>query len=354
MLIDEQILNARILIVDDNILNVQILKKILTEAGFYNITPTTDPLKSFDIYQELCPDLVLLDFNMPHFNGLEMMKLYASVDPDGYLPVLMITAETDHALRTKALQSGAKDFIRKPYDRQEVVLRSRNLIEVRLMYNLLKTQNVSLEEKVRDRTKELFKTRLEVIYRLARVAEYRDKHTGAHIIRMSRYAEVLAKAAGIEGGQRELILNTSPLHDIGKVALPDSILLKPGKLTPEERDLMKKHTIWGAEILGGSEFGFLKMAESIALTHHEKFDGTGYPNGLKGEDIPVVGRIVAIADVFDALTSRRPYKEAWSFEDSLAEIKKGSGSQFDPQLTEAFMGIENDVRSIFELNREQS
>ena len=348
LILEEEILNAKILIVDDNILNVQILKKILTEAGFYQLSSTTDPMKAFGLYQELHPDLILLDFNMPLLNGLELMKLFSSADPSGYLPVLMITAEQDHSLRAKALQSGAKDFIKKPYDRQEVILRSRNLIEVRLIYNQIRTQNKSLEEDVRERTKELFKTRLEVVYRLSRVAEYRDKNTGDHIVRMSRYAELLARAMGLSPVQCELVLNTSPLHDIGKVAVPDAILLKPGKLDPEEYEIMKKHTTWGAEMLSGSSFVFLKMAETIALTHHENFDGSGYPRGLKGQDIPLVGRITKVADIFDALTSERPYKKAWGFEEAMAEIKKSSGSQFDPKFAEAFLGVQKDIHAIFE------
>ncbi len=349
MIADEQILNAKILIVDDNVLNVQILKKILSEAGHINIALTTDPGKAFSIYQEIRPDLVLLDFHMPGLNGIEVMRRFCSLDPDGYLPILMLSAEEDAQLRMEALKSGAKDFLKKPYDRLEVLLRSRNIIEVRLLYTQLRVKNQTLEDSVCERTKELHQTRLDVVQRLARVAEYRDKETGQHILRMSRYAEALSKAAGLSPAQCELILNTSPLHDIGKVAIPDTILLKPGKLDPDEFELMKNHTILGGQMLAGGDSVFLKMAETIALTHHERFDGTGYPYGLKGEDIPLIGRICAICDVFDALTSVRPYKKAWTLPNSFAEIGKCSGTHFDPKLAQAFLDIRKNVEYIFEL-----
>ena len=346
MISEEQILNAKILIVDDNILNVQILKKILTEAGYYHLAVTTDATKAFPMYQEIRPDLVLLDFNMPQLNGIQVMEQFISIAPEDYLPVLMLTAEDDAGLRIKALQSGAKDFLKKPYDRLEVLLRSRNLIEVRLLYNQIKVKNQSLEESVAARTKDLHQTRLDVVCRLARVAEYRDTDTGAHILRMSRYAERLAKAIGFTPGQCDLILNTSPLHDIGKVAIPDLILLKPGKLEPEEFEVMKTHTTLGAHMLSGGHSVFLEMAEAIALNHHEKFDGKGYPNGIRGEDIPLVARICAISDVFDALTSSRPYKQAWPVAEAWTEIRNSRGTHFDPKLVDAFLDVSKDIEAI--------
>ncbi|MBI4308868.1 MAG: response regulator, partial [Candidatus Omnitrophica bacterium] len=293
-------------------------------------------------------DLVLLDFNMPQLNGIQVMEQFSSLDPNGYLPVLMISAEEDAALRVKALQSGAKDFIKKPYERLEVLLRSRNLIEVRLLYNQTKTQNRSLEEGVRERTKELYQTRIDVVQRLGRVAEYRDTDTGKHIMRMSRYVECLARAAGLGPAQCELLLNTSPLHDIGKLAIPDVVLLKPGKLDPQEFEVMKTHTTLGAQMLAGGDSVFLKMAETIALTHHEKYNGSGYPKGLRGEDIPLAGRICAVGDVFDALTSVRPYKKAWPLPEAFNEIRAGNGTHFDPKLVEAFLDIQKDIQNIYE------
>ena len=194
MLSEEQILNAKILIIDDNVLNVQILKKILSDAGFFNLTLTTDASQALTLYQEIIPDLVLLDFKMPHFNGIEVMKQFHAVDPDGYMPVIMITAEQDETLRGRAFQAGAKDFLRKPYDRLDVILRSRNLIETRKLYNQIRGQNQTLEENVKERTKDLYQTRMDVVWRLAKVAEFRDEHTGEHINRMSKYAHVLARS----------------------------------------------------------------------------------------------------------------------------------------------------------------
>ena len=345
---DEKILNAKILIVDDNILNVQILRKILTEAGYYNIVFTTEAPKASSLYQEIRPDLVLLDFNMPHLNGIQVMEQFVLLEEGGYLPVLMLSAEEDEKLMAKALQSGAKDFLKKPYDRLEVLSRSRNLIEVRLLHNQMKSINKSLEEGIVERTKELQQSRIDIVVRLAKVAEYRDAETGQHIMRMSRYAERLARAFGLPNTQCELILNTSPLHDIGKVAISDAILLKPGKLDPQEFEIMKTHTTLGGQMLSGGDSVFLKTAQVIALTHHEKFDGSGYPAGIKGEDIPLVGRICAVADVFDALTSIRPYKKVWSVKEALQEVSNGTGRHFDPQLVQLFMDIQKDVEYIYE------
>jgi putative two-component system response regulator len=345
---EEKILNARILVIDDNVLNVQILKKILTEAGFHQITSTTDSTQALNLFQEVRPDLILLDLNMPKIDGFKVMEMFTAIDPKDYLPVLVLTAEEEETHRTKALQSGAKDFLKKPYDRLEVILRSRNIIEVRLLYKQLKDQNKGLEERVESITFELRETRLDVIYRLARVAEYRDATTGAHIMRMSRYCKVMAKAAGLTPPQCELILNTSPLHDIGKVAIPDSILCKRGKLKPQEYEIMKTHTTIGSQILNGGNSAFLKMAQTIAITHHEKYNGLGYPHGLKGDNIPLVGRICSICDAFDALTSQRSYKEASKMDAALEVIIKDKGSHFDPRLVDAFIDVKKEIKEIYD------
>jgi putative two-component system response regulator len=345
MISDEKIFAARILAIDDNILNLQILKKILTNAGFINITTSTDPTQALVLYKEINPDLILLDLNMPKMDGFAVMVQLSLFNPDDYLPILIISAE-DESVRFKALQSGAKDFLHKPYEHLDVVLKSRNILEVRLLYNQAKIQNLSLEQQVDERIKEIKDTRLDAIHRLAIAAELRDAGTGKHIYRMSRYSQILALAMGFSKEQAELILATSPLHDIGKIAIPDAILLKPGALDQREFEIIKTHTTLGAQMLSGSDSVFLKMAESIALTHHEKWDGTGYPNGLKGEDIPVVGRICAVADVFDALTSPRPYKAAWTFENTVAEIVRLTGKHFDPKLVEAFQDKIKEIKEI--------
>jgi len=345
MISDEKIFAGKILIIDDNVLNVQILKKILTNAGFINITTTTDSTQALALYKEIQPDLLLLDLVMPQMDGFAVMLQLSLLNPDDYLPILILTAE-EESIRFKALQAGAKDFLHKPYEHLDVLLKSRNIIEVRLLYNQIKNHNVSLEQQVNDRIKEIRDTRLDVIQRLAIAAELRDAGAGKHIYRMSRYCQLLAMAIGFSKEQGELLLTTSPLHDIGKIAIPDSILLKPAALEHHEFEIIKTHTTLGAKMLSGSDSVFLKMAETIALTHHEKWDGTGYPNKIKGEDIPLVGRICAVADVFDALTSARPYKQAWTIENALQEIKFLKGTHFDPKLVEAFEDIANEVKVI--------
>ena len=347
MISDEMIFAAKILAIDDNILNIQILKKILSSAGFINITTTTDPTQATTLYKEIKPDLILLDLNMPHMDGFAVMAKLSVLYPDDYLPILVLTAE-DESIRFKALQSGGKDFLHKPYERMDVLLRSRNIIEVRLLYNQIKNHNLSLEQQVTERIKEIRDTRLDVIQRLAVAAELRDKGTGLHIYRMSRYSQILAMAYGFTKEQGELILATSPLHDVGKIAIPDAILLKPASLTPEEFEVIKTHTTLGAKMLSGSDSVFLKMAETIAISHHEKWDGKGYPNNLHGEEIPLPGRICAVADVFDALSSPRPYKEAWTFEQTVQEIVRLKGTHFDPKLVQAFQDSLKDIKAVYE------
>lgn len=345
MIPDEKIFAAKILAIDDNILNLQILKKILTNAGFINLTTTTDPTKAIALYKDLQPDLILLDLNMPKMDGFAVMVQLSILNPDDYLPILILTAE-DESIRFKALQSGAKDFLHKPYDHMDVLLKSKNIIEVRLLYNQVRNHNAALEVQVNDRIKEIRDSRLDVIQRLAIAAELRDAGTGKHIYRMSRYSQLLGLAVGFTKEQGELLLTTSPLHDIGKIAIPDSILLKPSALEPHEFEIIKTHTTLGAKMLSGSDSVFLKMAETIALNHHEKWDGTGYPHGIKGEEIPLVGRICAVADVFDALSSERPYKEAWTFDKTLQEIRQLRGTHFEPKLVDIFMDIKKEVKAV--------
>ncbi len=347
MIPDEKIFAARILVIDDNILNIQILKKALINAGFINITTTTDPAQGLALYKEAQPDLVLLDLNMPRMDGFAVMVQLSILNPDDYLPVLALSAD-DESIRFKALASGTKDFLHKPYQHLDVLLKSRHIIEVKLLYNQIKNHNASLEQQVNDRIKEIRDTRLDVIQRLAIAAELRDAGTGRHIYRMSRYSQLLSLAIGFSKEQGELMLATSPLHDIGKIAIPDSILLKPASLTYEEFEIIKTHTTLGAQMLSGSDSVFLKMAESIALSHHEYWNGKGYPRALCGEEIPLAGRICAVADVFDALSSPRPYKQAWSFDNSASEIMRLKGSHFDPKLVEAFGDIIKDIKEVFD------
>jgi len=346
MLSENDILKAKILIVDDEESSVKLVEDIFRKAGYNNITTTRDSRKAIDLYKELDPDLLVLDLVMPHMDGFQIMNQLKEINPDSYLPIVILTNESDQDVRFKALESGAKDFLNKPYDRVEVLIRFRNLIEVRMLQNQVQNQNRLLEEKVNLRTRELNETQQDVIHRLARAIEYRDSETGLHIIRMSHYTAFLAKKAGLNKDDCELILTASPLHDIGKIGIPDSILQKPGRLSDEEWEIMKTHTTIGAELLSGSNSKFMRMAREIAISHHEKWDGTGYPYGLKGEEIPLVGRICGITDVFDALMTIRPYKVAWPVDKTMDEIKQGRGNHFDPHLVDCFIEILPDIRKV--------
>lgn len=332
-------LKAKILIVDDEEGNISLLEDILENEGYTNFKSTLDSRKALGLYKEIRPDLVLLDLNMPHLDGFQVMEQLKEVEKNSYAPILVLTAQSDRNIRLSALSAGARDFIEKPFDITEVVHRISNMLEIRLLHNQVHNHNRSLEIKVKERTHELEETRQEAILRLGRAAEYRDNETGMHVIRMSRLSEKLAREIGLTDQECQLILQASPLHDVGKIGIPDEILLKPGKLNEQEWTIMKKHPEIGAEILSGIHSVVMQMAETIALTHQERWDGSGYPRGLKGEEIPLAGRVVALCDVFDALTSKRYYKEAYSIEKSMQIIEEGSGKDFEPQLVEAFKRI---------------
>lgn len=344
-----------ILVVDDELVNVKLLERMLSEKGFNHVLSTQDPSQVLSIMKSNEIDLMLLDINMPHMDGYQVMEQLQSEPSVEMPPVLVLTAQYAQDFRQRALDNGARDYVTKPFDVDELVSRVTNLLEVHQANKYINQQNVILDERVRQRTKELeiahsqlHESRLQVVYRLGRAAEYRDNETGLHIIRMSKMAVLIAKDAGVSDEDCDLLLNAAPMHDIGKIGIPDHILLKPGKLEPEEWVIMKTHAQIGADILAGDDTPLLNMASEIALTHHERWDGNGYPNGLKGEDIPLVGRITALADVFDALTSVRPYKKAWSIEDSVALITEESGKQFDPVLVEHFLNCLNSIVKIKE------
>ncbi|BBL71726.1 HD domain-containing phosphohydrolase [Methylogaea oryzae] len=337
--LEQKIFDARILIVDDNRANIALLEKLLRKGGYSHVDSVSDPREVKALYEANRYDLILLDIRMPHLDGFQVMAQLRESKGDDYLSILVLTAELTSETKLRSLQEGAKDFLSKPFDSVEVLARARNLLEVRMFHNWLRDENRVLEEQVRQRTQELEYTRLEIIRRLGRAAEYRDNETGAHVIRMSKFCALLGGQIGLSEEECELLLNASPMHDIGKIGIPDRILLKPGKLDPDEWDIMKTHAAIGAEMLSGHDSTLLQMAEIIAATHHERWDGSGYPKGLKGEDIPLVGRITAVCDVFDALTSERPYKKAWSVEEALAEMEKLKGSHFDPILVDRFHDI---------------
>ena len=330
-------LKASILIVDDEPVNVMLLEKILATRGYTNIVSTTDPTQTLSLYLKHKSDLILLDINMPVMDGYAVMEQLTTEIGKVLAPILVLTAQHTQSFRQRALDSGAIDYVTKPFNAEELLSRVHNLLEVQMAHKYMRHQNEILEHKVQERTQEIHHTRLQVVRRLGRAAEYRDEETGLHIIRMSKMATVIAKAAGLDDEQCDLLLNAAPMHDIGKIGIPDQILLKPGKFEPEEWNIMQTHAQIGADILSGDDSELMMMAHDIALTHHEKWNGKGYPNGLKGEDIPFVGRVTALADVFDALTSERPYKKEWPVEKAVNLIKEESGEHFDPRLVELFL-----------------
>ncbi len=328
---------ARILIVDDEPVNLKLLDKMLSAQGYGNLVLVQDPRQVQDVYLQQRTDLILLDINMPHLDGFGVMEQLNALNDPLLPPVVILTAQHGQDFLLRALNAGARDFITKPFDRNELLARVRNMLDAQLAHRLVYEQKDVLDEMVQKRTDELRRTRLQVVQRLGRAAEYRDNETGNHILRMSHISALLAKSIGWSEADCELILHASPMHDIGKIGIPDHILLKPGKFEPEEWEIMKTHAVIGANILEGDDSDLMRCAGEIALSHHEKWDGSGYPHGLSGEAIPLTGRIAALADVFDALTSERPYKKAWTVDAAVDLITENSGTHFDPDLVAVFL-----------------
>ncbi len=343
---EKSILQSRILVVDDEPVNTALLVQILEDAGYTRIHSTTDPREVVPLHRENQYDLILLDIRMPHMSGLQVMETLTRYQQDDYLPVIVLTAQIDDDTRLQALSGGARDFLPKPFKHWEVLMRIHNMLEARLFFKQQQIRADELEQRVQERTRELRETQLEIIRRLGRAAEYRDNETGAHVLRMSKSCQLLALAAGLDVKHAELILFATPMHDIGKIGIPDAILLKQGPLDGDERKIMNTHVELGAKIIGEHHSVLLKMAHSIAFCHHEKWDGSGYPRGLKGEDIPIESRITTICDVFDALTSERPYKKAWPLEQAVTYLQDQAGKHFDPHLIEHFLKILPEVQKL--------
>ena len=335
----EIIKKSRILIVDDQAPVVEMLTNILREAGFIGLHNLTDARMVLPLFGDFKPDLVLLDIRMPHIDGLSLMKQLRSQIPEGaYLPFVIVTQDLSPKKRQEALAMGAKDFLSKPLNPPEAVLRLYNLLETRFLYLQLEQHNRELDERVRERTLELEMAQDEMLRHLALAADYRDDLTGLHAQRVGLLAALLARQIGVPEPEVKLIRGAAPLHDLGKVGIPDHILLKKEKLTPEEFDMVKTHTSIGGTILSGSSFTLLKVAEQIARYHHEHWDGSGYMS-MKGENIPLPARLTALADTFDILVHDRPYKAASSLEEALAEIRRERGRQFDPKLVDALLQL---------------
>ncbi|HEX5710988.1 MAG TPA: two-component system response regulator [Sulfuricurvum sp.] len=344
--------NPVILIVDDQPQNIELMEAYLVPQGYAILTAVNgaEALKKLDTHPI---DLILLDIMMPGMDGFEVARRVRKNEKMRLLPIILVTALRETEDRVKGIESGCDDFISKPVDKSELLARVRSLLKVKAYNDLMSNYQKELEIEVAKRTEELNHAlervkaaSMETIHRLSMAAEYKDEDTGAHIKRMSLYSAAVARKMGLDEHTVETILYAAPMHDIGKIGIPDRILLKPGKHDPQEWEIMKQHALIGAKILKGSDAEFIRLGEVIARSHHEKWDGSGYPYALKGTEIPIAGRITAIADVFDALLSKRPYKEPFSLEKSLGIIREGRGSHFDPEVVDAFFAIQDELLAI--------
>ncbi|MCF8032325.1 MAG: response regulator [Desulfarculaceae bacterium] len=344
--------SRKVLVVDDEELNRELLEDLLIPLG-YEVTSAPDGQSALDMAAQDPPDVILLDVMMPGLNGFEVARKLRQEAKTQNTPIVMVTALKAVEDRVKALESGANDFLSKPVDKVELQATVASQMKVKAYHDFMEGYQSKLEAEVARRTMELRQalgrlkqSSLDTIMRLARAAEYKDEDTGAHILRMSSYGAAIARQMELGDEVAQWILYAAPMHDVGKIGIPDHILLKPGPLDEDEWVIMKTHTTIGGQILSGAKAGYLKLAEIIALTHHERWDGAGYPHGYKGDETPLVGRIAALSDVFDALTSKRPYKEAFSVEKSMEIIKEDRGTHFDPDVVDAFFAIQSEILEI--------
>ncbi len=336
----------KVLIVDDSEINLQLIKALVLKVGDCEPVVYDRPKAALAWCREHVPDLVIVDYMMPEMDGMRFIEAFRALHGRTAIPILMVTANGQKEVRYEALLGGANDYLNKPIDRIEFSARVRNMLALREGQRFLAERAQTLAEQVAEQTREIRERERELTYRLSRAAEFRDPETGAHIQRMAHYSHTIARGLDLDPAQCQLILQAAPMHDVGKIGIRDDILLKPGKLTEPEFELMKRHALFGYEILKNSGSEVLQAGAEIARTHHEKYDGSGYPAGLKGREIPLFGRIVAVADVFDALTSERPYKKIWPLEEAMLYLENGRGKHFDPLCVEAFLAGWEDVLDI--------
>ncbi|WP_137939328.1 HD domain-containing phosphohydrolase [Chitinivorax sp. B] len=336
----------KVIVIDDTRINLTLIQHLLKRLDDAESLLFEQSTEALQWCSDNDPDLVIVDYMMPAPNGLQFIEQFRADPRHQDIPVLMVTANNDKDVRYQALDLGANDFLTKPIDNKEFLARVRNMLLLRRSQKALNDRATWLAEEVHKATLEIKRSERETILKLTRAAEFRDPETGAHIQRMALYSQLIAAQLGWDQAQQELLLAAAPMHDVGKVGIPDHILLKPGRLDEAEMVIMRKHAIYGHDILADSRSPLLQMGAVIALTHHEKFDGTGYPQQLKGNGIPQVGRIVAIADVFDALMSERPYKKPWPYEQAIEFLQSQRGLHFDPDCLDAFMTKLDEVNAI--------
>ena len=328
---------ATILIIDDQLTSRQILTHLVSSIdNETTVKAFANPLEAYEWCQENQCNLILTDYKMPQMNGIEFIKKFRKNAISKAAPIIMVTSIEDRNIRYEALEAGATDFLMKPVDHYECRARCKNLMTQYQQFKIISDRSRWLERRVAEATSEIRLRERETLIRLARAGEYRDEETGNHVIRMAKYSRIIAEELGLSQEEAEVIEMAAPMHDIGKIGIRDDILLKPGKLTAEEFEIMKSHTLIGHDILKDSPSKYLQMGGIIALSHHEKYDGTGYPYGKKGAEIPIEARIVAVADVYDALVSERPYKNAWSMQTALEYMENLGRKHFDPECLQAF------------------
>lgn len=365
---NEGIRDAKILIIDDEELVIRVVRRFLVSDGYQNFTTITDPRQALAEIERVQPDVVLLDIMMPHITGLDLLKVRQQVPHLQPIPYIILSATNDNQVKRQALELGATDFLGKPVDPSDLILRVQNALTVKHHYDYVSNYAAELEAKVRQRTQQIEKSREQIIHCLARAAEYRDNETGDHVLRVGRYSAIIASQLGFDEEYCRQIALAAQLHDVGKIGIPDSVLLNPGKLSSAEFDVMQQHCDLGSQIMeplavgdadrirrhadiggfimDGVDSPMLELATTIAKTHHEKWDGTGYPNQLKGNDIPIEGRICCVADVFDALCSERPYKPSFPVRKCLEIMLSERGTRFDPIVVDAFFERINDIEAV--------